>query len=221
MIGGSLNKKKNVKAYVQTISKKEDIIKQIHLINGYFRTPKIKAFHNLITHFNQLGYNINILPLDFSPLINNNWFAGFIDADGSFHIRISNHPFKVACQFELEQRQFDISGVTLQDIKQAISTLLQCNVLQTKNDTKNPKFRIRTTSLAGNLSLIHYLDKFPLKSSKYLDFLNWKDAFYIFKNKEHLTNIGLDRIKYLKLSNNDRRKEFNWDHLKNFFMASP
>jgi hypothetical protein len=66
--------------------------------------------------------------------------------------------------------------------------------------------------------LIHYLDKFPLKSSKYLDFLNWKDAFYIFKNKEHLTNIGLDRIKYLKLSNNDRRKEFNWDHLKNFFM---
>jgi len=53
-----------------------------------------------------------LLPLDSSPLIHNNWLAGFIDAHGSFHIRISNHPFKVACQFELELRQFESKEIS-------------------------------------------------------------------------------------------------------------
>lgn len=215
-IGGSLNKKKNAKAYVQTITKKEDQIKLIYLINGYFRTPKIESQHQLIIFFNKEDQKINLLPLDNSPLINNYWLAGFIDADGSFHIRISSTPLKVACQFEQEQRQLDIKGGNLFNIQEIISNLIKCTVKQTKTNTKNPKYRIRTTSISGNLALINYQEKYPLNSSKYLDYLNWKEAFDIFINKKHLTKLGLNRLLLLKLSKNDKRKEFNWDHQQKF-----
>jgi hypothetical protein len=64
------------------------------------------------------------LSLDNSSLSSNNWLAGFIDTDGSFHIRVTNHPFKVAFQFELEQRQVDISGESMGDIMDKIGSFL-------------------------------------------------------------------------------------------------
>jgi hypothetical protein len=68
--------------------------------------------------------NIPLLPIDDSPIDSNSWLAGFIDADGSFHIRITTTTFKVACQFELEQRQLDISGGNLKDILIIISNYI-------------------------------------------------------------------------------------------------
>ncbi len=218
LIGGSLNRKKNVKAYVQTITKKEDQLKLISLINGYFRTPKILAQHRLILNLNETeGLNIPLLPIDDSPINSNSWLAGFIDADGSFHIRITTIPFKVACQFELEQRQLDLSGGNLKDIQIIISNYIQCNVKETKIYTNSPKYRIRTTSINGNNALINYLNEYPLKSVKYLDYLNWKEGFLLFKDHKHLTIEGINKLIELKNSMNDRRTEFNWDHLKDFF----
>jgi len=40
--------------------------------------------------------------LDTSPLHNNSWLAGFIDADGCFYIRYSLK--QIICKFSLEQR---------------------------------------------------------------------------------------------------------------------
>jgi len=78
--------------------------------------------HRLILNLNESeGLNIPLLPIDDSPIDSNSWLAGFIDADGSFHIRITTTPFKVACQFELEQRQLDLSGGNLKDILIIIS----------------------------------------------------------------------------------------------------
>ena len=92
-----------------------------------------------------------------------------------------------------------------------------CNVKETKIFTNNPKYRIRTTSINGNNALINYLNEYPLKSVKYLDYLNWKEAFLLFKDHKHLTIEGINKLIELKNSMNDRRTEFNWDHLKDFF----
>ena len=46
--------------------------------------------------------NIEKLPLNNKPLINDSWLAGFIDADGSFYIR--NSLKQIICKFSLEQR---------------------------------------------------------------------------------------------------------------------
>jgi len=57
----------------------------------------------LIDWFNKKhSYNIIKLPLDFSPISNNAWLAGFIDADGNFYIRYNK---TIQCRFSLEQRK--------------------------------------------------------------------------------------------------------------------
>lgn len=227
--GGSINKKKGVNAYVYTIASKDNQLNICSFVNGYFRTPKINAFHKLITHLNNTNIQLSggagnkpstplpQLSLDNSSLSSNNWLAGFIDTDGSFHIRVTNHPFKVAFQLELEQRQVDISGDSMGDIMGKIGSLLQCNVKLTKHDTKHPKFRVRTTSIKGNEVLLNYLCRFPLYTSKYLNYNNWKEGFLLFKDGQHLTPQGLNKIKGIKENMNDKRKEYNWDHLLNFF----
>jgi hypothetical protein len=50
------------------------------------RTPKIEALYRMIKWYN-LNYNTNLplLSIDYSPIQNNSWLAGFIDADGSFY----------------------------------------------------------------------------------------------------------------------------------------
>ena len=218
-LGGSINKKIGVNAYIYTITKRDSQLQFCYFVNGYFRTPKINTFNKLIIHLNTSTdkLSIPILPLDHSSLSSNYWLAGFIDADGSFHIRVTNHPFKVAFQFELEQRQVDISGDSMIYIMEKIGTFIECKVKETKTNTKNPKLRVRTTSIKGNDVLVDYLNRFPLNSSKYLDYCNWRDGFLLFKDKQHLTTEGLNKIKGLKENLNSKRKEFNWDHLLDFF----
>jgi hypothetical protein len=45
---GSLNRKKGVNAYVLTINSYDGILLMISLLNGRFRTPKIRSLHKLI-----------------------------------------------------------------------------------------------------------------------------------------------------------------------------
>lgn len=79
-------------------------------------------------------------------------------------------PAKVECRFELEQRQNDVSGESLHDIMTLCRDFLSASLKETKTKTKNPKFRLRTTNIESNRILINYLQKYPLFSSKYLDF---------------------------------------------------
>jgi hypothetical protein len=39
-----------------------------------------------------------------------------------------------------------------------------------RNDSNNPQYRIRTTSLKANLAVVNYLVKYPLFGSKFLDY---------------------------------------------------
>jgi hypothetical protein len=65
----------------------KSVLKIIHFINGYMRTPKIEALYRMIEWFNRkLNLNIRFLDLDNSSLSNNSWLSGFIDADGSFYL---------------------------------------------------------------------------------------------------------------------------------------
>lgn len=46
--------------------------------------------------------------------------------------------------------------------------------------------------------IINHFDKYPLITEKGADYINWKEAFTIIKNKEHLTLDGLKKILVLK-----------------------
>ena len=60
-----------------------------------------------------------------------------------------------------------------------------------------------------------------LKSiNKHLDFLNWKEAYNLIEIKAHHKKYGLEginKIKSLKNSMNNKRTEFSWLHLNNFY----
>ncbi len=123
----------------------------------------------------------------------------------------------MACQFEIVQRQFDISKESLYYIMKEIALLLKASVKETKVNTKNPQFRVRSVSLAGNKLLIAYLSKFPLYSGKYLDYLDWVKVVNMMDKGEHLSEEGRFLIKEIKLRLNENRTEFTWNHLKDLF----
>jgi hypothetical protein len=150
----------------------------VELINGKFRTPKINALHKIIDFLNTKGSNIEKLPLDTSPLNNNAWLAGFVDADGSFAIQgFSQKPkTHLAIQFYLAQRTYDISGESLKPLMSKIADFLFVKLNERIIAEKYTQFVINTSNRVSNKILIDYLNTYPLLSSKYLDFKDWEAA---------------------------------------------
>jgi hypothetical protein len=72
-------------------------------------------------------------------------------------------------------------------------------------------------SKISRLELINYLDHFPLLSSKHLDFLAWKDANTLVRNREYRTLDGSSKLSDLKNSMNTKRIKFNFSYLDIYF----
>jgi len=215
---GSLSRKKGVNAYVLTINNFEGILLIVNLINGYMRTPKIISLLNLINWLNKrFDIEIKKESLDSSTVDSNSWLAGFIDANGHFSVRTSllSKYSKIECKFELSQRQIDHNKEDNFLFLNVIAEFLNTTVKSIRITKPKPEYRVRTVNLKGNLNLINYLNKYPLFSSKYLNYKDWIKVFKYFELKKHTKSI--EEIINIKLNMNDKRKEFNWDHLHNFY----
>jgi hypothetical protein len=218
---GSLSRKKGVNAYILTINSLEGLLLLTSIINGNMRTPKIYALNNLIDWLNLKfsGINIPKKSLNNSSLDSNAWLSGFIEADGHFSVRtttFSKYP-RVECKFELNQRQIDHNGINNLDFLKIIANFLLSSVKSFRGDKPKPEYRVRTTSLKGNLVLENYLNTFPLFGSKYLDYKDWIKVLEYFKlgSFKHKTKIG--EIISIKSCMNDARTVFIWDHLNKFY----
>lgn len=189
--------------------------KIIMVLNGKFRTPKIDQLYKLIDWMNK-NHSLCIpkLPIDNSPLNNNSWLAGFIDADGSFYIRFSIK--QIICKFSLEQRMiYPKTKESFEIILNYISLFLNVKLaIRSRLNYKDSYYIIRVENQHSIQNLIDYLDNYPLLSSKYLDYLEWKKAFIVIKNKNHFSEEGKILILVAKNSMNNNRNYFNWDHLK-------
>lgn len=215
---GQINKIKGKNAYIYRISNMINLIKLVNIINGYMRTPKIYSLYKLIDYLNnRCQLTISKLPFDKSQLESNAWLSGFIDADGHFRVRTSDKSPRLACSFELVQKRLTpLEQSSNFEILSHLSFFLMSNLKETKIHTKHPQYRVRTTSLKGNLVLVNYLIKYPLFSKKYLDFLDFNRVLDYFIKKEHYSK--LEEIKYIKLNMNNNRTFFNWDHLQKFYI---
>jgi LAGLIDADG endonuclease len=97
--------------------------------------------------------------------------AGFIESDGGFLIRFSQK--KIACSFSLEQRIFyPKTNESFEPILLTISLFLNGKLQIIKRENGNSYFIIRVENQNSASELIRYLDRYPLKSSKYLDYLD-------------------------------------------------
>ncbi|TIB37412.1 hypothetical protein E3P86_02167 [Wallemia ichthyophaga] len=60
------------------------------------------------------------------------------------------------------------------------------------------------------LEQLKYLDTYPLLSSKYLDYQNWRQAHILMREGQHLTPEGLDQISKLKSEMNNYRTQYTY-----------
>lgn len=224
---GSISKRKGANAYVLSFSSKESIILIVSLINGKMRTPKINALYGLIDWLNnQKSQNsiIQKLPINSEPLGSNPWLSGFIEGDGHFSVRATlpnkkiNYP-KVECRIELVQRQIYHNGLSNYNFMQDIAIFLDSSINEGRSrrtSSKHPQYRVRTISLASNIKLENYLNKYPLFSSKYLNYLDWLKILE-FKKTGKYDQIFLNKVIEIKNNMNNKRTFFVWDHLQGFY----
>jgi Cytochrome C and Quinol oxidase polypeptide I/LAGLIDADG endonuclease len=217
---GSLTRKKGENAYVLTINNYNGLILLISLINGNMRTLKIYSLYNLIDWLNLKKENyIPKKPLNNSSLDSNAWLSGLIEAQGHFSIRttITSKNPKVECKFELNKRQIDPKGNNNLDFLEIIAKFLLSSVKMTRVDKPNSEYRVRTTSLNGNLILENYLNTFPLFGSKYLDYTDWTKVLDKFKLGQFKDKSNIKEIILIKSCMNDARTVFIWDHVSKFY----
>lgn len=79
----------------------------VRLIGNKLKTPKAYQLNSVIDYLNKHGFSLCYVKLTEFDL-NNPWFAGFGEADGSFGIDLRLKPrLKCACQFQINQRLQD------------------------------------------------------------------------------------------------------------------
>lgn len=215
------------------IQKKEDVIIIINLINGYMRTPKIEALHRAIVWFNaDCNTNIECLGLDISDIDSNAWLAGFTDGDGNFSINITDRKKnnkvtgkRIQTFFRLELRQTyhrnvlpELGGSSYFPILSKVASYLGVNLLSRTREQKDKifyAFMVISHSISSHMQVISYFDKYPLFSTKYLAYKDWKYVTEqnILRNGKALTKEEITKVEEIKLQFNNKRKSFDFSHL--------
>ena len=218
---GSISRKKGVNAYIYTVNNLKGLLLLIKLMNGNMRTNKIYTLHKLIDFLSIKDKDLNIEKkgLNTNSLISDAWLSGFIEADGHFSVRTTEsgkYP-KIECKFELVQRQIDHNNNDNLFFLEEIAKLFQSTVKPIRLEKPNPQYRIRTTNIKANFSVIDYLTKYPLFGTKFLDFQDWVNVVNIFKEGRMDHKFNMTKVKLIKSQMNDNRTEFKWDHLQNFY----
>lgn len=214
------------------ITNTETVINVINLINGYFRTPKIEALHRAIDRLNKLQKtNLLKLPLDFSDFGSNAWLAGFIDADGHFSIKLSgsyvdsslNTRGRVQCVFSINQREiYKRNGESFKVFMTKLADFFQSNLnfkLAYHPSFKKPAkllvFYVQSDK--KHFLVTNYFKKYPLMSSKHLNYLCYSKALAFLGKR--LTEQEILEIRAIKNSMNNKRTYFNWNHLNKFYTS--
>lgn len=155
------------------------------------------------------------LPLNCEALASNPWFAGFIDGDGHFSVRATSSKTKranpvVECRFELVQRQIYHNGLSNYEFMYEIAKFLDSKLGVARSDTAHPQYRVRTINLASNMLLSSYLAKYPLFSSKHLNYLDFLKVLEL--QKANRLNPGdvnyLNKVIQIKEGMNNKRTLF-------------
>ena len=124
-----------------------------------------------------------------------NWVAGFSAGVRSpnFFITISGN--KVWLRFSIAQDSRDIL------LLKSLVEFFNCGYIAQYKNRKVCEF-IVTKINDIIIYIIPFFEKYKIEGSKYKDYVNFKEAATLVKNKEHLTEKGLNKIIELKNSMN-------------------
>ena len=195
------------------VTSKDNFTRLVSLFNGNLCTVNKKQdFKNWLKIYNN-QYSKEIVFIDrvIKPSLNTGWLSGYIDALGPREGNFTSLTAKRAQRQnkEFNSKTFYLKFSILAEDKKEFYILNDISVIL--NSIKNIKHKDRegwilSISSFNKLKLIvNYLKRYPLKTQKSLAFTVWCKIYNIILKKEHLNEIGLNKIYSLSL----RLKEMN------------
>jgi hypothetical protein len=148
-----------------------------------------------------------ILPdnkLELISKLNPYFITGLIEAEGSFSI--TKHKDKRATNEVIIGLSFRITMLS-NEIKllNMIKEFFGCGYLSIEDKRGAITFAIRDINSINNIIIPHFTD-YPLRGTKYLDYLAFKKVVDLINSKKHLTKEGFDEIINISHNMNSYRK---------------
>jgi hypothetical protein len=138
-----------------------------------------------------------------SNVLNPDFVTGLTDAEGCFSVVIRKNnkaKFKknVGLRFQIQMLQNET------ELLKMVKLFFGCGVLYYSKDGFI-SFAVQDFSSIKKKIIPHFL-KYPLRGTKYLDFISFKEAFNIIDKKEHLSEEGIDKFVFIRKNMNSYRK---------------
>jgi hypothetical protein len=109
----------------------------------------------------------------------------------------------------LEQRKLDpATHVSYEPVLSAIASALGVALGTSIHNQNVEYYLIAVSSPAKLITLINYLDKYPLFSSKRMNYNDFKTCYFMMLNKSHLTAEGRAQITKIKAGMNSTRTQY-------------
>lgn len=129
------------------------------------------------------------------------WFTGFVDAEGCFWVSVKkSKSYKIGYQTQL----WFVLVQHIRDEKlfEYFKNYFDCGKIQ-----KGPNSVYFSVTKFKDLEekIIPFFQKYPLLGSKYQEYLDFIKIYLLVKNKSHLTELGLNQIREIKLGMNRGR----------------
>jgi hypothetical protein len=129
--------------------------------------------------------------------LDGSYVAGFIDGEGSFSVSIGKHKtlsrgLEVRPEFEIEVRDDD------REILERILITIGCGRIYDCSYERygwypHAKYKVTSTREMEEV-LFPFLDSNPLQAKKARSYILFKDIVLAYRRKEHLTDVGFEKI---------------------------
>jgi hypothetical protein len=145
------------------------------------------------------------------------YVVGFIDGEGSFSVSINRHRtlrsgIEIKPEFEIELRADD------RTILERIAVTLGCGKIYDCSYERygwypHAKYKVTSTKDLARC-LFPFLDRYPLQAKKRESYRLFREIVLMLRQKEHLTETGIEKIQHLR--NEMRRFGKKHNHQKRF-----
>ena len=186
----------------------ELILNKEHLtIKGLISLVEIKSLINkglsdqLKEAFPNLGSNNSQRCEVIKDIISPNWISGFTSGEGCFKVRISESVshltgYQIQLKFQITQQNRD------KKLMEKLISYLGCGYISERGDIVD----FHVTKFVDIINkIIPFFEKYPILGIKSENFKDFCKVAELMKNKEHLTEKGLEKIRLIKSNMNTLR----------------
>lgn len=139
------------------------------------------------------------------------WVTGIIDSEGNFSIQVqkTNDGEKFTLAVKITQKEHSL-GILL-----SLKEYFGCGNIYIDN-RKEMGYKFSVSKIEDIINIIiPHLDKYPLKTSKGLDYQDFRKVAFYMKNKLHFSESTKEEILAIKNNMNSARSfEQRWNYLK-------